>query len=54
MSEGNPDGNPEMIRGFLFSKRCAKTKTGLTKWDYAIKCTNDSVMVLSAFNCYEV
>ena len=47
-------GNAEMTRGFLFSKRCGKTKTGLTKWEYAVKCTNEGLVVLSAFTCYEV
>ena len=48
-----PDGNAEIIRGFLFSKRCGKTKTGLNKWEYAVLCTDQKVMVLSAFTCYE-
>ena len=50
-----PAPNPtQLVKGFLFGKRKGSTRSGLTKFDYAVKTTENTIITMSSFHDFEV
>ena len=43
-----------LIKGTIVSKREGRTKTGLPKYDYAVKTENNNALIMSSFINFEV